>query len=85
MPSITCFEASAPRSPSQDRRAVRDHGNEIALARIFVRRVRVLRDRAHWHRDARAVGERQVVLRRHRLRGVDFELPGLALGMEEER
>ena len=86
MPSITGFEASAPRSPSpEDRGAVGDDGDEIALGGIVIGGIGILGDLAHRNGDARAIGERQVALGRHRLGRVDLELARLAALMELQR
>ncbi len=70
---------------AQDRGAVGDDGDEIALGGVVVGVVLVLGDRQHRHRDAGRIGQRQVALRRHRLGGDDFELAGPALAVEQQR
>ena len=60
----------------QNRGAVGDDGDEIALDRVVVGAARILGDGEHRHRDARRIGERQVALGRHRLGGDDFQLAG---------
>ena len=67
---------------AQNRRAVGDDRDEIALGGIVIGGVGIFGDLAHRHRDAGAIGERQVALRRHRLGRVDFELAGLAALVE---
>ena len=67
---------------AEDGGAVRDHGDEVALVGVVVGRRRVLRDGVHRHGDARRIGERQVALGGERLGRGDFELAGLALGVE---
>ena len=67
---------------AEDGRAVRDHGDEVALVGVVVHRGRVLRDGVHGHGDARRIGERQVALGGERLGRRDFELARLALGVE---
>ena len=59
---------------AEDRRAVGDDGDEIALHRVVVGPARILGDRQHRHRDARRIGERKVALGRHRLGGDDLQL-----------
>ena len=70
---------------AQDRGAVGDHGDEIALDRVVVGEAFVLGDGEHRHRDAGRIGERQIALRRHRLGRHDFELAGTAPGMKKQR
>ena len=55
--------------------AVRDDGDEVALARVLVDLLRVLRDREAGLGDAGGVGEREVLLRPARLGGDDLDLP----------
>ena len=68
----------------EDRGAVGDDGNEIALGGVFVGLALILRDRQHRHRDAGRIGEREIALRRHRLGGDDFEFPGPALAVKQQ-
>ena len=70
---------------AEDRGAVGDDGDEIALDRVIIGLGGVGRDRLDRHGDARRIGQRQVALRRHRLRRHDFELAGSPLGVELQR
>ena len=69
----------------EDRGAVGDDRDEIALGGVVVGAALILGDRQHRHRDAGRIGERQVALRRHRLGGDHLELAGPALAMEQQR
>ena len=69
----------------QDRRAVGDDGNHIALGCIIVGRFRVFRDRTHRSGNAWRIGERQIALGRHRLGRGDAKLAGHRLHVEFER
>ena len=69
----------------EDCSAVRNDRHHVALGRVVVRPARILVDGFDRHGDARRIGEREVALRRHGLRGDDLELAGPALGMELER
>ena len=62
----------------QDGGAVGDHRHQVALGRVLVGQVGVAGDLQHGDGDARRVGQRQVVLGRHRLGGHDGQLAGLA-------
>ena len=70
---------------AEDRGAVGDDGDEIALGRVVVGLARILGDGQHRHGDARRIGQRQVALRRHRLGGDDLELAGAAAAVELQR
>ena len=70
---------------AQDRRAVRDDGDEIALGRVVVGEVRVLGDAQDRRRHARRIGERQIALRRHRLGRDDLDLARPAAGVHAQR
>jgi hypothetical protein len=70
---------------AEDRRAVGDHSDEVALAGIVVGAGRILGDSAHRNSDSRRISEAQIALRRHRLRRRDFDLSGPAARMEIER
>ena len=70
---------------AEDRGAVGDHRDQIALGGIVIGRGRILGDRAHRHGDARRISEAEVALRRHRLGGDDLDLAGPAHGMEVQR
>ena len=61
---------------AEDRGAVGDDRDEIALDGVVVGLARVLGDGQHRHGDAWRIGERQVALGRHRLGGDDLELAG---------
>jgi hypothetical protein len=69
----------------QDRRAVRDHGDQVALGGIVIGGRRILGDRQHGHGHAGRIGQRQVALRRHRLGRDDFDFSRPALGVIEQR
>ena len=70
---------------AEDRRAVGDDGDHVALGGIVVGAGRVLGDGADRHGDARRIGQRQVALRRHRLGRADLQLAGAAHGVEIQR
>ena len=70
---------------AEDRGAVGDDRDEIALGGIIVGKVGILGDGAHRHGDAGRISEAQVALRRHRLGGDDLDLARPALGVEVER
>jgi hypothetical protein len=70
---------------AQNRGAVGDDGDEIALGRVVVGLGLVLGDGQHRHGDAGRIGERQIALRRHRLGGDHFQFAGAALTMEQQR
>ncbi len=63
---------------SQDRRAVGDDGDEVALVRVLVDVAGVACDLETGHRHAGGVGKRQVPLGGGRLGGNDFGLSGPA-------
>jgi hypothetical protein len=67
---------------AEDRGAVRDHRHHVGARRVVVGGRRVLGDRLHRDGDAGRIGEREVPLRRHRLRRDHLELAGPALGVE---
>ena len=69
----------------EDGGAVRHDRDEVALVGVVVDAGRVFGDRVDGDGHARRVCERQVALRRERLRRGDFQLAGLALGVELER
>ena len=62
----------------QDRRAVRDDGDEIALDRVIIGGIGIGGDGADGRRHAGRIGKAQVALRRHRFRRDDVELAGPA-------
>ena len=70
---------------AEDRGAVGDDRDEIALAGVIIGVGRILGDRAHRHGDAGRISEAEVALRRHRLGGDDLDLAGPAAGVEFER
>ncbi len=70
---------------AQDRRAVGDHGDEVALVGVVVGRLRRPRDLLARNSDPGAVGETQVVLRRHRDARPDVELARPRLHVELKR
>ncbi len=61
--------------------AVADHGDQVAFGGIFVGVLRILGDLQHGEGYARRIGERQIGLGLHGLRGDDFELAWTALGV----
>ena len=67
---------------SQDRRAVRDDRNQVALVGVVVGQRRVFSDGFHRNRDTGRIGQRQVALRGERLRRGDFEFARLTLRVE---
>ena len=66
-------------------RAVGDHGDEVALRRVLVDLLGVLRDLQAGLGDAGAVGEREVLLRAAGLGRDDLDLPLAAAGVVLER
>ncbi len=60
---------------AKDRSAVRNHGNEVALGRILISIGRIGGDRLYRHGHAGRIGQTQIALRRHRLRGDDLDFP----------
>ncbi len=70
---------------SENRRAVRDHRNEIALRGIVVGEVRIAGDGQHRRGYTRGVGKRQVALCRHGLGRHDRDLARRREFMERER
>ena len=70
---------------AEDRRAVGDHRDHVAARRVVEGRARGRPRCLDRHRDAGRIGERQVALRRHRLRGHDLQLAGPALAVEGQR
>ena len=86
LPSITGLAASAPKiAEPEDRGAVGDHRDEIALGGIIVGAAGIFGDRPNRHRHAGRISERKVALRRHRLGGDDLDLPRPAARMIFER
>ena len=69
---------------TQDRRAVRDHRDEVAARRVIEHGIRPLRDFAHRNGHAGRIGEAQIPLRRHRLGRPDLDFSGLAARMKGE-
>ena len=59
---------------AEDRGAVGDDGDEVALGGIVVGTARVVGDSAHRYRDTGRISQSEVALRRHRLGGDDFNL-----------
>ncbi|MDQ1232201.1 hypothetical protein QE379_003627 [Sphingomonas sp. SORGH_AS 879] len=85
LPSITGLRGeSAEIAEAQDRGAVGDDGDQIALGGIVIGGGGVFGDGEHGHRDAGRIGQRQVALRRHRLGRDDLDLAGASLGMEQQ-
>ncbi len=69
---------------TQDRGAVRDHRHHVGAGGQIEGAGGIFGDRLHRHRNARRIGEREVPLRRHRLRGHHLELAGAPLRVELE-
>ena len=69
----------------EDRGAVRDHRDQIALDRIVIGLGGILGDRVHRNRDTRRIGKAEVALRRHRLRRDDLDFSGPAIGVVQQR
>ncbi len=69
----------------QDRRAIGDDGDEIALSGIIIGGRRIFGNHAHRDGDAGRISQRQVALRRHRLGRNDLDLAGAAGRMEKQR
>ena len=61
---------------AEDRGAIGDHRDKIALGGVIVGAGRIVVDRLHRHGDAWRIGQRKVALRRHRLGGDDLDLTG---------
>ena len=70
---------------SEDGRAVRDHGHEVALARVFVNVVRLFGDGQRRSRHAGRVGQRQIVLRMIGFCRDDPDLTGAAFAVVAQR
>ncbi len=70
---------------AQNGGAVRDHRHKIAARGIVIGAVGMIGDRTHRHSDARAIGQRQIALCRHRLGGSDLDLAGLRALVKGER
>ena len=66
-------------------RAVRNHGNEVAFARIFVDVVGTGRNRARRCRHARRVGQREVIGGLVGLGGHDSDLAGVPFAVVAQR
>ena len=60
---------------AEDRGAVGDDRDEVALGGQLIGAAGVVGDRLHRHRDAGRIGETEVALRRHRLGGDDLDFP----------
>ncbi len=86
LPSMTGFAGErADVAQAEHRGAVRDDRDEVPLRRVVVDLLRVLRDRQARLGDARAVGEREVLLRPAGLRRDDLDLPLAPAGVVLER
>ena len=70
---------------AEDGGSVGDHRHHVAPRGVVVDGGRIGGDRLDRNRDARRVGERQVALRRHRLRRGDLELARTPARMEQQR
>ena len=60
---------------AENGRAVRDDRNKIALGGVIIGSGRIFGDGADGDGNAGRIGQRQVPLRRHRLRGDNLDLP----------
>jgi hypothetical protein len=69
---------------AEDGRAVGDDGHHVALGGVVVGQLLVLRDGEHGDGDARRIGQRQVLLRGHRLGWRYRQLPRLRIAVEGE-
>ena len=69
---------------AEHRRAVRDHGDDIAFRRVVVGGVGIGLDGKAGRGDTRRIGQRQIVLAHQGFRGCDLEFAGTAAGMEAE-
>ena len=86
LPSITGLAASgADVAQSEDGRAVRNDGHEVALARVVVDLLRRLGDDARGNGHAGRIGQRKVVLRAVGLRGNDADLSGALFAVVAQR
>ena len=70
---------------AEDRGAVRDDRDHIALDGIVIGRLGLVGDGLHRHRHPRRIGQRQIPLRRHRGRGDDVVFPGPGLHVIGQR
>ena len=70
---------------AEDRGAVGNHRDEIALGGQLIGAAGIVGDRLHRHRDAGRISEAEVALGRHRLGGDDLDLPGPAARVEVDR
>jgi hypothetical protein len=70
---------------AENRGAVGDDGDEVALGRQVVGANRIGGDGPDRNRDAWRIGEAEVALALHGLGGDDLELAGAAAGMEVDR
>jgi hypothetical protein len=68
---------------TEDRSAVGDHRNEIALGGVIVGLRFIFGDRQHRYGNARRISQRKVSLGRHRLRSHDFEFSRPALAVKQ--
>ena len=59
---------------AKDRRAVGDHGDQIALVCVIIGQFWIRRDFFAGNSNAGGIGQRQVALRRHRDRGLNLKL-----------
>ena len=69
------------RAKAEHRRAVGDHGDEIALGRVFVDLSGLASDLQTRFGHTGRVGQSQIALRRGRLGGNDFDLSRAAAGV----
>ncbi len=79
-----CGERAEIAKP-ENRGAIGDHGDHVALDGVIIGRRRVARDGQDGRGDAGRIGEREIALRRHRLRRDDLELAGASARVEEQR
>ena len=76
-----CPEIAQP----QDRGAVGNDGDHVALDRVVVGERGIFGDGAHGHRHPRRVGEREIALRRHGLGRHDLQLARLVAVVKLKR
>ena len=61
---------------AKDRSAIRNHRDQVALGGIFIGIGGIVGDRLNRHGNAWRIGQRQIALGRHRLRGNDLDFSG---------
>jgi len=86
LPSITGFDASAPRLPkAQNGSAVGNHRDHIALVGIVICQLGIFGDRFTGNGNTGGIGEAQIPLGRHRDGCGDFELARRGFKVKGER